>query len=275
MTVAKGIVSSNWKALAPLIKQGKTAAPTKGVRGEQDRQQGEPDQEPWFEVDEQTLRRSEAEIKKAVAGQKVSIQDLFPPPAGTGKNAKEAGKYVAIDCEMVGVGPDGVDSALARVSLVNYHGEVLLDTYVRPVEKITDYRTAVSGVEAHHLRDAPSLAEVQERVWNMIKGKILVGHSLRNDFRVLLLEHPHKMIRDTSRYWPFRKIARGASPSLRRLAKEFLGLEIQDKSHDSVEDARVAMLLYRLRKDEWENYVFRGEGKRRHGHVRPKVRPPQ
>ena len=61
------------------------------------------------------------------------------------------GKFVAIDCEMVGVGPGGLDSALARVSIVNFNGAVLLDAYVKPLEKVTDYRTHVSGIHPKHL----------------------------------------------------------------------------------------------------------------------------
>lgn len=38
-------------------------------------------------------------------------------------------KYVAIDCEMVGTGEDGKESALARVSIVNKFGIALLDTF--------------------------------------------------------------------------------------------------------------------------------------------------
>jgi RNA exonuclease 4 len=62
-----------------------------------------------------------------------------------------AGKYVAIDCEMVGVGPNGAASVLARVSIVNYDGAVLLDKFVKPVEVVTDYRTFVSGVRKSDL----------------------------------------------------------------------------------------------------------------------------
>ena len=49
---------------------------------------------------------------------------------------------------MVGVGPNGSESSLARVSLVNYHGAVILDEYVRQRERVTDYRTFVSGIRA-------------------------------------------------------------------------------------------------------------------------------
>jgi hypothetical protein len=52
---------------------------------------------------------------------------------------------------MVGVGPDGEESALARVSLVNYNGALLLDEYVKPLERVTDFRTAVSGITPKHL----------------------------------------------------------------------------------------------------------------------------
>ena len=70
----------------------------------------------------------------------------------------EPGTYVAMDCEMVGVGPKGSESVLARCSIVNWHGAVLLDTFVRPQEKVTDYRTWVSGVRAKDLKGAPSFA---------------------------------------------------------------------------------------------------------------------
>lgn len=47
---------------------------------------------------------------------------------------------------MVGVGPEGSESSLARVSLVNYYGAIILDEFVRQRERVVDYRTTVSGV---------------------------------------------------------------------------------------------------------------------------------
>ena len=63
-----------------------------------------------------------------------------------------AGRYVALDCEMVGTGPGGSFSMVACVCLVNHHGNVLLDTFVAPMDRVTDYRTAISGVSAKDLR---------------------------------------------------------------------------------------------------------------------------
>merc|ERR1712125_174263 len=54
--------------------------------------------------------------------------------------------YVALDCEMVGLGSDGMESAVARVSLVNWDGQVMIDTYLRVSEPVTDFRTFVSGI---------------------------------------------------------------------------------------------------------------------------------
>jgi RNA exonuclease 4 len=47
---------------------------------------------------------------------------------------------------MVGVGIDGAESSLARVSLVNFYGAVQLDVFVRQRERVVDYRTEFSGI---------------------------------------------------------------------------------------------------------------------------------
>lgn len=47
---------------------------------------------------------------------------------------------------MVGVGIDGEESSLARVSIVNFHGVVLLDEFVSQKERVVDYRTQWSGI---------------------------------------------------------------------------------------------------------------------------------
>ncbi|KAL4964673.1 uncharacterized protein BDV14DRAFT_190135 [Aspergillus stella-maris] len=165
----------------------------------------------------------------------------------------ELGKYIAIDCEMVGVGPNpDNDSVLARISLVNYNGDQVYDSYVRPKEMVTDWRTYVSGILPKHMIEARTLEHVQKEVGEILDGRILVGHALRNDLDALLLSHPKRDIRDTSKHPPYRKIAGGGSPRLKILASEFLGLKIQDGAHSSVEDAKATMLLYRRDKDEFE-----------------------
>lgn len=62
---------------------------------------------------------------------------------------------------MVGVGEDGRDSILARVSIVNVMGDCIYDKYVKPREPVTDYRTFVSGIREEDLVDGEDFEVVQ------------------------------------------------------------------------------------------------------------------
>ena len=62
-------------------------------------------------------------------------------------------RAIAMDCEMVGVGLKGEESILARVSIVNHFGHCVYDKYVKPREKVTDYRTHVSGIRPEDIVD--------------------------------------------------------------------------------------------------------------------------
>lgn len=174
-----------------------------------------------------------------------------------GRNAKkqEPGRFVAMDCEFVGVGFEGKESALARVSIVNFYGHVLLDKFVKPKEKVVDWRTWVSGVTPKHMKDAITFEEAQKLTSDILGNRILVGHAIHHDLDSLFLSHPRSQIRDTSKFPPFRQIAAGKTPSLKKLALHFLKIDIQGAEHSSVEDARATMLLFRLNKKEFEQYI--------------------
>ncbi|XP_042604083.1 RNA exonuclease 4-like [Cyprinus carpio] len=161
-------------------------------------------------------------------------------------------RAVAMDCEMVGVGCDGEDSILARVSIVNHFGKCIYDNYVKPTEKVTDYRTAVSGIRAADIENGEDIKTVQKEVAQILEGRILVGHAIHNDLKILLLDHPKKMIRDTQKYKPFRQRVKSARPALRVLCKEILNVKVQQGEHSSVQDAQATMRLYTLVKKQWE-----------------------
>jgi len=161
-------------------------------------------------------------------------------------------KIIGMDCEMVGVGIGGTDSILARVSIVNHFGHMVYDKFVAPREKVTDYRTAVSGVRPEDLLGAPEFKDVQTEVAEILKGKILVGHAIKHDLKVLFLDHPKKLIRDTSKYKPFRTAFGGRTPSLKNLADRFLGVSVQTGEHSSVQDSQAAVRLYTMFRKEWE-----------------------
>ncbi|XP_039317162.1 RNA exonuclease 4 [Saimiri boliviensis] len=162
-------------------------------------------------------------------------------------------RALALDCEMVGVGPKGEESVAARVSIVNQYGKCVYDKYIKPTEPVTDYRTAVSGIRPENLKQGEGLEVVQKEVAEMLKGRVLVGHAVHNDLKVLFLDHPKKKIRDTQKYKPFKSQVKSGRPSLRLLSEKILGIRIQQAEHCSIEDAQAAMRLYIMVKKEWES----------------------
>jgi DNA polymerase III epsilon subunit-like protein len=169
-------------------------------------------------------------------------------------NSAPLSMVLALDCEMVGVGIDGVASILARCSVVNYDNEVVYDKYVLPTETVTDYRTHVSGIRAAHLRDGTDFRQVQMEVADIIKDRILVAHSIVADLQALQLSHPRTMIRDTAFYEP---LCPGRPRSLKTLVRQQLQIEFQDGAHDSVEDARAVLGVYKTVQHEWEDALAR------------------
>ncbi|NXD19870.1 AEN nuclease, partial [Spelaeornis formosus] len=181
------------------------------------------------------------------SSQRVRTASLVPRP----------GKYVAIDCEMVGTGPQGKLSELARCSVVNYEGDVIYDKYVQPELPIVDYRTRWSGITKQHMKKAIPFKAAQAEILKILKDKIVVGHAIHNDFQALKYFHPKDRTRDTSQSCVLKKrlgVSLRANVSLKNLASHLLHKKIQIgcKGHSSVEDAQTAMELYRLVEVQWE-----------------------
>ena len=173
-------------------------------------------------------------------------------------------RYVAMDCEMVGIGENGFLSALARVSIANWDGDILLDTYVKVSEPVTDLRSNISGILKNHIDGSlPNTLEFDaavQSVQKIISGKILIGHGLKNDLRALNISHPWQDTRDTTKYEPFMKKDANnllIPRKLKDLSLEKLRVKIQEegKPHCSVSDAVAAMQLYQKASKQWEKVI--------------------
>jgi hypothetical protein len=113
-------------------------------------------------------------------------------------------KVVAVDCQMIRV-RDGEQStlALAQVSIVDFNGVVLLDTFVSPTLPVVDYRTRVHGIQKHDLDNGdaafffcqtmkfispiPSgrpFVDVKRLVEGSFREALVVGHSLEHHLNV-------------------------------------------------------------------------------------------
>ncbi len=177
--------------------------------------------------------------------------------------------YFALDAEFVGVGEEGKESALARLTVINWDLAIVFHTYVKVEKPVTDYRHFVSGIlpEQIEAKSALPLIKVQRIVSSILRGKILIGHGLENDLKVIGIQHPWCDIRDTAYYQPFMRKEQSKFDEncsalwfprrLKELAKEILGRDIQvfGKPHCPIEDAIASMDLYKKVRYVWEASV--------------------
>ncbi|KAI5082821.1 hypothetical protein GOP47_0002564 [Adiantum capillus-veneris] len=183
--------------------------------------------------------------RKRVQGPRDSIHDL--------SNRRPA---VALDCEMVGGGPDGSVDLCARVCIVDESENVLLNTYVKPELPVTDYRFGFTGVHPEDLAKAMPMKVARKAVEEILydgaeswtgnrNARLLVGHSLHHDLSCLGVKFPVHLQRDTAYYPPLLRTS-NVSNKLQYLTSTYLGYKIQEgKSHDPHEDAIAAMRLYK------------------------------
>jgi len=176
-------------------------------------------------------------------------------------------EFVQLEMEKASMREDGTRvvskegrQALARLSVLDARNDVvMIDDYVLPSEPVMDYLTRFSGLtredldpslSRHHLVTART---AYLKLRHLIdRGVVLVGHGLKKDFRIINVYVPPSQVIDTVDLWCLegqRKI------SLRFLAAFLLGENIQGETHDSIEDARTAVRLWR----KWEE--VRREGK--------------
>jgi RNA exonuclease 4 len=237
----KTVLNSNWDKIKDQIPKSKKKKAPKYV----------PSSEKYEVI---KISEYEKEEKVQIEQYKQKIKRM-PGPVNA---STDVTKYLALDCEMVGVGINGQESALARVCIVNSYGNVIYDKFVRtnPKDPVVDYRTKWSGVRPGDLKgpNAHTFELVQKEVAAIIDGKIVVGHSLLNDFRALMLSHPWHLCRDTAKYRPLQR-SKGKPHALRYLMKTILGIEIQSGEHEPDEDARAALLLYKHLKKAWEKDI--------------------
>eukprot|EP00891_Asterochloris_glomerata_P001838 jgi/Astpho2/1838/e_gw1.00038.395.1_t len=181
--------------------------------------------------------------------------------------APHAGMLLGIDAEFVALSHpqktirDGLEvevrkprMGLARISVVRgagpRAGTPAIDDYIRSLEAITDHLTKFSGLVPGDLdpQQSPHHLTTMKKAYLKLRflvdaGCILVGHDLRNDFRLLNIVVPVNQTIDTVKLFHFK---RQRKLSLRFLAAYLLGIDIQQTTHDSIEDARTALQLYKV-----------------------------
>ena len=135
-------------------------------------------------------------------------------------------------------------SEAGRCSVVDYYGGFLYDKYIRPNRRILSlsYRTFVSGITQRNMENATPINQARREILSLLKGKTVVAHDIKNDLSALDISLQASQIRDTAHCRPLKRLAQlplRTPASLRRLASEVLGMQIQKGAHSPVEDAHV------------------------------------
>jgi RNA exonuclease 1 len=163
--------------------------------------------------------------------------------ANTIKFEHEGSHTFALDCEMC---DSASGKVLARVSMIDFEENVILDEYVKPDAEITDYLTRYSGITEELLRNVTTTVDdIQKKILSIVSSDdYLIGHSLENDLQVMRLRHPKivdtALVFEHPRGPPFKS-------SLKYLTKQYLNRVIQEGEHDSVEDSKACLDLVKLK----------------------------
>lgn len=183
-----------------------------------------------------------------------SLEDGKIPESEVQQGSMTAGYDVlSMDCEMCLT--EGGKSELARISLVRWDGEVVLDELVKPQRAVIDYLTRFSGITKEKLDPVTTtLADIQQKLLSILTPRsVLVGHSLNSDLNALKLTHP--FIVDTTMIYPHPR-GPPLKCSLKWLTQKYLGKEIQkgQTGHDSIEDSRAVLELVKQKCEKGERW---------------------
>ncbi|GAO46990.1 hypothetical protein G7K_1204-t1 [Saitoella complicata NRRL Y-17804] len=169
-------------------------------------------------------------------------------------------EFVAMQQEETEVRSDGTKSTirpsvlgLARVSVLRGKGEKeavpFIDDYIATDEPVIDYLTEFSGIRQGDLDVGLSRHTLLPLKMAYKKLRLLVnlgckflGHGLAKDLRIINIIIPKEQIIDTVDLFYLK--SRHRKLSLRFLAWYILHEEIQQDTHDSIEDARTALRLH-------------------------------
>ncbi|TFK57483.1 hypothetical protein OE88DRAFT_139281 [Heliocybe sulcata] len=166
-------------------------------------------------------------------------------------------RYLAVSVQNVFVGTR--IPMVARVSMADYRGNIVLDTFVRPIQPVTDYRTGETGLYPAHLANGRSFYEVQREIATVIREKILIGYCLWDFLSVIGTSHPAIDTRDVALFLPFRQTLRSKKMlTLPTLVDRLMARNIGAAYEDPLENARATLDLFRSCEELWEDMIKSG-----------------
>ncbi|CAD5232386.1 unnamed protein product [Bursaphelenchus xylophilus] len=173
------------------------------------------------------------------------IASIVNSKAHYGKLTKNSPIFV-VDCEMCQTTANKAE--LTRITMIDEQGNIVIDSFVKPKNPITDYVTCFSGVTKESLEGVTvTVEDVQQALRRVLPpDAILAGHSIENDLMAMRVSHPYCI--DVGLIYSMR-MNRNNRQSLRKLTSYYLREDIQssENGHCSYEDCWATLELLKLK----------------------------
>jgi len=89
------------------------------------------------------------------------------------------GDYLVLDTETTGL----ERGEIIQIAIVDFHGKVLLDSYVRPMDGIPN--THIHGIDDTDVSDAPRWYQIAQQVQDILRGRDLIVYNAVYDRKMM------------------------------------------------------------------------------------------
>lgn len=159
----------------------------------------------------------------------------------------------AIDVECVATGIRSSDRMPARVVILNFEEEVVLDAFIKPELPVVSCLTQLTGVTMENLEAARPLQVVQQQICEVLgPDAYVVGQSVQHDIEWMGLRkgQDYRDTLDVSHLFRVRKPRADGTYkfsyfSLKHTCKYLLHMDIQSGIHNPAEDALGALRIFK------------------------------
>ena len=95
-------------------------------------------------------------------------------------------EFVVIDIETTGLDPQFDE--IIEIGAIKVENGIIIDTYntlIKPINRVDEYITELTGITNLMLEDAPSIKDVINNFFNFIGNNVILGHNVNFDINFL------------------------------------------------------------------------------------------
>jgi DNA polymerase-3 subunit epsilon len=111
-----------------------------------------------------------------------SILDTHQDVIAWARQVVESGEPLILDTETTGL---DVTDEVVQLAIIDMHGNVLLDTLVRPTRPIAPEARAIHGITDQALADAPPFSDLYHAIAHLLRRRPVLAYNAAFDCRLL------------------------------------------------------------------------------------------